>query len=97
VHPSESAPKTQRYVRSPGALVREGAFGVVVLGTETSDAVTLSGTAAALWDVLADPQTSTAVVDVLAEQFGLAPERVRPDVDSALEQLVQLGALERRA
>lgn len=85
--------RDRRILRSPAALWRAGAFGVVVLAGE-GDPVTLTGTGRALWEALATPIGVDELAATLAAAHGAPLEQVRPDVEAAVARLEALGAVE---
>jgi hypothetical protein len=80
-------------VRAPGAIWRDGDFGVVVLGTSTSEPVTLAGTGVAIWDALARPRRRAELVELLAGHFAADADDVARDVAPVLDALLADGAL----
>jgi hypothetical protein len=81
-------------VRAPGAIWRDGDFGVVVLGAASYEPVTLAGTGVAIWDVLARPRRRFELVELLATRFAADADEVARDVAPVLDALVAEGALE---
>ena len=84
-------------VRAPGAIWRDGDFGVVVLGTAGHEPVTLAGTGVAVWDALDAPIGRRALVELLARRFAADPVRVARDVEPVLDGLLAEGVLEATA
>jgi hypothetical protein len=80
--------------RAPGAIWRDGDFGVVVLGRASYEPVTLAGTGVAIWDALARPRRRVELVELLAARFAADAEDVARDVAPVLDALVTDGALE---
>lgn len=80
--------------RAPGAIWREGDFGVVVLGPASYEPVTLAGTGVAIWDALARPRRRVELVELLATRFAADAEDVARDIAPVLDALVADGALE---
>lgn len=80
--------------RAPGALWREGDFGVVVLAPGTAEPKTLTGTGRALWHALARPITIEALAAELAAGFGVDPGRVGVDIAPVLAELHRIGAID---
>lgn len=89
-----SAPPPAKLRRSPSTLWREGAFGVVVLGRDTSEPRTLTGTGPALWRALAEPVTRARLSRELAVAFDADPDRVAADIAPVLADLLRLGVIE---
>jgi hypothetical protein len=67
---------------------------VVLLPPAAPEPVSLAGTAALVWDLLAEPASVSELVDALAEHFGDDPARITRDVDALLARLSDLGAVE---
>jgi len=88
------APSPARLRRAPSTLWREGAFGVVVLGPDTIEPSTLTGTGTALWHALAEPVTRAELARDLAVAFDTDPERVNADLAPVLADLLRLGVIE---
>jgi len=80
-------------VRAPDALWRTGDFGVVVLGTQHVDPVTLAGSGVVIWDVLERPHRRGELLDALASRFGADPGEIARDVDPVLDELLAAGVL----
>lgn len=58
------------------------------------DVVTLLGTGPLVWDLLAGPRRAVDVAQTLAEQFAAPAEEVSADVQTLVDALLGLGALE---
>lgn len=70
--------------------------GATVVLSPTLDYVELDPTGTAIWEVLHEHGTADAIAARLAERFDATVERVRPDVERYLAELVDVG-LARRA
>ena len=70
-------------------------LGVVLLPAGRADPVTVAGSAAAVWEMLAEPITRVDLADRLADRYGVAPATVQADLGSLLARLVELEAIER--
>lgn len=82
-------------MRAPDALIRTGAFGVVVLGHSTPRPVTLSGSSQQVWELLATPHTFAELVGDLCELYeGVDDETIAADVGPVVDRLADLGILE---
>jgi hypothetical protein len=67
----------------------------VVLMPAGADApAALPGTAAAVWDLLAEPTTLAELVATLAEVYATDPGAITADVEALLARLEGLGAIE---
>ncbi len=69
--------------------------GLVLLPAGRRDPVTVAGSAAAVWNLLAEPITRTDLADRLALRFAVSPTTVKADLGVLLARLVELGAIER--
>lgn len=58
-----------------------------------NNAVTLNGTASAIWRRLDGRTTVSDLVGALAEEFGTTSDRIAPDVEATLTRLGDLGLL----
>ena len=67
---------------------------VVLQAAGADEPVALPGTAAAVWDLLAEPATVDELVATLAEVYGESPDAIVDDVTGLLERLTALGAVE---
>jgi Coenzyme PQQ synthesis protein D (PqqD) len=84
------------WCRAERVLWRRTLDGVVVLPVHRPAAarpVALTGSAAGIWDLLAEPMTAADLVAALAATYGVHEERVADEVGGALETLLELGAL----
>ena len=71
---------------------------VLIDPVEQPGLIRLDGTAAVLWEVLsgaADGITDEALVETLATEYAVAPDSIRPDVDTAVNSLLDHGAARR--
>ena len=75
------------------ALTRRLPDHALVLPAGADEPVVLTGTALALWDVLADDLAVDDIVDRLASHFGADRATVAADVVPALDRLRRLRAL----
>jgi hypothetical protein len=81
-------------VRAGGALWRTGEFGVVVLGTDHDDPVTLVGTGVDIWNALACPRSRDDLVELLVARFDVDREQVAVQIAPVIDELVATGVLE---
>jgi hypothetical protein len=81
--------------RAPSTLERHLTDGVLVLGPAPAEPLALTGTAGVLWDALADPWTTEALVAEMQRRFRGDPERIRRDVRATVDELVRAGVLDR--
>ncbi|GEM_PF-4800624 len=84
------------WVREEAVLWRGLGTGVVILPPGSDTPSLLSGSAAAVWRLLAEPVDLPAVVDRLALEFGAPEHEVGPGIARLLQQLVKLGAVKAR-
>lgn len=78
------------------ALERDVLDGVVVLAADRpGPPVKLNGSAATVWDLLADHRTFDALVGELQDIYRIDDSILLTDVERALEQLEQYGLIER--
>lgn len=88
--------QADRVARTARVWERRGDFGVVVLSETSAAPLTLAGTAVAVWDALAEPQTVDTLVADLARRFAAPIPVVRTDVVGLLDELSRGGFLEAR-
>ena len=80
-----------RIVASPKALVRRFGDEVLLAAADGDEIHRLTGTAAIVWDALAEPTSVDAVVARLAETHDEPVERIAGDISSFAEQLIEQG------
>src|SRR4051812_25766445 len=85
----------KRWVRRADALWRWTFDGVIVLPVGEAQPVSLSGTGAALWELLDKPIAGGQVVDRLARVHEVAPDVVADDVHRFLAELERRNMVER--
>lgn len=76
--------RSTRIARAPATLWRSGPFGRVILAPGDAEPVACTGTAAAVWDALAEPLTLEELATVLAAAFGTDMDTVTADVGPLL-------------
>ncbi|HZJ26333.1 MAG TPA: PqqD family protein [Acidimicrobiia bacterium] len=84
-----------RWIHSEDVLTRSGPFGVVLLGRQSSEPVTLTRTGPAVWDLLAHPRSLDDLTEALAERHEGSRSDVRRDVASFLDELARTGLIRR--
>lgn len=89
-HDVDDAP---RYRREPHLLSRSLGDAVLLLALETGEMTELSGTAVAVWELLAQPDTVAGIGTELATWFGESPERISADIGPLLDELCRRGVL----
>lgn len=77
--------------RARGVLWHVLPRGVLALAPNSSDAVLLGGTAAELWQLLADGVTAGSAVEHLAVRCGVDADEIEEPIRLALDQMVASG------
>lgn len=85
-----------RWIRSDKVLWRRTMRGVALLPPGSEPPLTLTGSGAQLWEVVAEPRTLTETADILAERHGADPAVVAADVAPVLDELTRCGVLDAR-
>ena len=85
--------RSARIVRSASTLWRAGPFGQVVLAPGDAEPHALTGTAAVLWDALADPVSPDDLAADLAAAFDTDPDTVAADIAPLLAAWRTSGAV----
>ncbi len=70
---------------------------LVPIGSQVMDMnglITLNDTAACVWELLAEDPTLDELSAAVAEQFDVAPERARADVQVFIDEITRMGLLE---
>lgn len=79
------------FVRSPDVLSRSVAGEVLVTAPGREEVDRLSPSAVAVWSLLEEPRTLSAVVEHLMETFHAPRAKIAGDVEVLLANLVQRG------
>ena len=84
--------------QSPDFLLRDVADSLVLVpvGAATErfpGMITLNESGKLLWEALATEQTPETLTELLLEQYEVAPEQARTDVDAFLKKLCAVGAV----
>lgn len=79
------------WVRSPEALWRDVAGGIVITRQGRDEVDELSTTAAAGWLLLGEPTTADQLTRRLAEMFNASAEDIQGDVEALLVRLSSEG------
>jgi Coenzyme PQQ synthesis protein D (PqqD) len=66
---------------------------LVMMSAENGNYIGLSEVGARIWELIETPQDVDAVCAQLQEEFEIAPEVCRAEVESFLNELVQHGAI----
>jgi hypothetical protein len=80
--------------RHPHNLTRQVPEGWLVLAPAAEAPVLLSGSAAALWELLAVPTSTDGLVAAIIDRFQGDPDEIRRDLHHALAELVDRGVIE---
>lgn len=84
-----------RYRQSPRVLSRCFAGEVILTLPDREDLHYLEGTAAVVWEALAQEVTASQLTDFLAEEFRVEAATIQEQVEVFLKELIANGALER--
>lgn len=79
--------------RGTDVLWRRSLDAVILLPAEADEPVTLPGTGAAVWDLLAEPATLAQLVADLVAIYDGDPSTVAADVTDLLAELESIGAV----
>jgi hypothetical protein len=82
------------FVRSPAALSRTVDGGILVTAPGHQEVDRLSATAGAVWTLLDEPRTVSALVDDLSSVFDAPRDRIAADVMQLLADLAGRGWIE---
>jgi hypothetical protein len=85
--------RSTRIARAPATLWRSGPFGRVILAPGDAEPVACTGTAAAVWDALAEPLTLAELAAALATAFGTDADTVTADIGPLLATWRASGAV----
>ncbi|MFM7061258.1 MAG: PqqD family protein [Actinomycetes bacterium] len=85
--------RSVRIVRAPAVLWRSGPFGRVILAPGDAEPRACSGTAAAVWDALAEPVTLEELAADLAEAFVTDVATVTADLGPLIDGWRASGAV----
>jgi len=87
--------RAQRPVRRRADVLWRVAGGhAVLLAPEAATPLVVTGSGAALWDVLGQPLPADAVATTLAQRHGVSVDDVRDDVERAMSELAAHGLLQ---
>ncbi|MEZ5145405.1 MAG: PqqD family protein [Acidimicrobiales bacterium] len=85
-----------RWRRAPDALWRESPDALIVKAPVSDvEPVAVSGAAAHLWDLLAEPHTTDELAEALAELHHADADVVRTDIEPVLASLCDHHVVER--
>ena len=84
---------TTAWVRSPRVLWRRVADGVLLLAPGAAEPMIITGSGAAIWELLGSPMDAQDVAWRLAELFDTTAERTRAETAPFLAQLALAGVL----
>lgn len=85
--------------RNSDFLLREVADTLVIVpvgkaAVAFSGMITLNATSAFLWELLETEQTAETLTQALTERYAVEESKAREDIDSFLEKLLAIGAVE---
>lgn len=83
-----------RLVRARGALWRRAGAGRVVVLPPSGPPLLLAGPGVLLWDLLAQPVGLEEAAGLVAEAYGVEPERAAQDIGPTLDRLREHGLVE---
>ena len=83
-----------RWRRRESVLWRHAIDVVVILPAGADEPVSLAGTGALVWDLLAEPASLSELVAAFAEVYPDDPGTIERDVAALLESLASLDAIE---
>ena len=78
--------------RAPTVLWRRSGEHTVILGAGHEGPLLLDGCGPQIWQLLAVPHESEQLLEALGEMYGEAPEALRPEITTFLDQLASIGA-----
>jgi hypothetical protein len=81
------------WVREEAVLWRRLGSGIIILPPGSDAPLLMSGSAGALWRLLAEPVGLPAAIERLALEFGAPVDEVGTSVARLLHQLLELGAV----
>jgi hypothetical protein len=81
--------------RRADVLWRRSLAAVILLAEDAEEPINLVGTGPDVWELLAEPRTLDALVEVLLTMYDVDAEVIRSDVAVVLDDLVASGVLER--
>lgn len=90
---ADQTPPRAHLERDPGALFRDLLDGVLVLGTRSSEPTRITSPGDAVWERLAEPQTTESLAAALSAEYGAPLDVVRADVAPVLAELMRVGAI----
>ena len=79
---------------SPDVMVRKVGEESVLLDLKTERYLGLDDVSARFWDLLTSGEPIQSAYGKLLEEFEVAPERLRKDLDAFLQELIQFGLIE---
>ena len=85
--------RMDEYARAPGAAGAEVDGETVVLSPSDLRYHSLNESAAAIWALLAAPSSVDRIVEQLLDEFEVAPDECRADVEACLAELTELGVV----
>lgn len=84
-----------RYIRSEKALATPVDDELVMFDGESGKYYGLNEVATAIWERLAQPHTVDELVESLTNEFDVAPERCREELETFIPHLLKRGLIEK--
>jgi hypothetical protein len=82
-----------RVVPSPRVLYKEVAGEAVLLDLETETYFGLNAAGARCWELLTTAPSVRDALEVLTEEYDVAPDELRRDLDTLIDELLDRGLL----
>lgn len=82
------------FVRDERVLWRHIVDGVLI-SPPGREMLTVQGSGADLWELLSDPHSAASAAAVLGARLSHAPDRLVGEIQSALDELAERGAIRR--
>ncbi len=81
------------YTSVLGVLTREVGGELLLLNSDSELYFALNPSGVAMYELLIDGRPTDEIVTVVAERFGVATERVKPDLEVLIAKLVDKGLI----
>jgi hypothetical protein len=85
--------RTVRYRHAPDVLWRATGDSVLLMLRQTPRMLTLNGSGAAVWFLLARPRSVSDSAELLAGHFDASADGIERDIAPLIEELATMGAL----
>ncbi len=80
-------------IRQPDVIATAIDDGMILLNIECNNYVSLNSSAAAIWDMLATPQTAATIVDGLVSKYNVDEQTALAATERTLDELTAEGLL----